>query len=287
MPEFPLSGYSEAISKVLSSVIPPKAYAYFIAFLPGLFFEISIFLANPILVGQLIATSNQVPGLGRYSGILVAVFLAFVIGNALVLWVATIHRTLAKFYGLARFLWRRFCVWPLLPFLNRLMVAQGWLSRRPWMAMNVLRPVQDTVLGMDRRSEGVRRLWGTLAHRLFGERYGVDLSSLSQDEWDALYEAASGTRPIQLSDHLLMVASQAIGWSGLLSTRFAPALLSKNYLAFCFFMVATGILYQWWLIRSMNNSIFFGLLRVRALLRELRKAQPKSVELSADSLHKA
>lgn len=271
MADFPLAGHTEAVSKVLSSVLPPRVYTYLAAFLPGFFFEICVFLANPQFGQQLIARSNQAAHLGRYSKILIAVFFAFVVGHAFLMWVGVVHRILGQLYRLGRFLWRRFCAWPLLPVLNRRMAARGWWSRRRWMG-DLIRSAQDTALGLD-TSEGVRRLWGKLARRLFGEHYGFDLDPLDQGEWDALYEASSSTQITKLADHMLMLATQALGWSGLVAIRFAPSLKNKAYLAFNLFMVAIGLLYEWWLIRSMNDPVVFGLLRVRALLRDLKKGR--------------
>ena len=85
MAEFPLAAHSEAVSKVLSSVLPPRTYAYLSAFLPGFFFEISICLADPRLVQGLIARSNQAANLGRYPKILIATLIAFILGNAFML----------------------------------------------------------------------------------------------------------------------------------------------------------------------------------------------------------
>jgi len=278
MAEFPLAGQTETVSKILSSVLPPRTYAYLSAFLPGLFFEISICLANPQFVQQLIAKSNQAANLGRYPKILIAVFLAFVLGNAFMLWVGVVQRILTLIFRITMFLWRRFCAWPLLPLLNRLVqrmvAAHGWWSRRlPWIQNKIRRPVHDAALNFDSASAGVRKLWAVLTRNVFKERYGIALTDLEQEEWDALYLASSTVPVNQFSDHLFMVASQALGWSGLAAIRFAPPLNNRNYLAFNLFLIAIGMFYQWRLVRSLNDEFMFGLQRVRALLRELRKSK--------------
>lgn len=283
MAEFPLAGHSETVSKILSSVLPPRTYAYLSAFLPGLFFEVSICLANPQFAQQLIARSNQAANLGRYPKILIAVFLAFVLGNAFMLWVGIVQRILALVFRISRFLWRCFCIWPLLPLLNRLVnrlrTAHGWWNRRlPWIHNNIFRPVQAAVLDSDFASEGVRKLWTILTRNVFKEHYGIALADLEQEEWNALYLASSAVPVTQFSDHLLMVAFQALGWSGLAATRFAPSLNNRNYFAFSLFLIAIGILYQWRLIRSVNDGFTFGELKVRALLRELRKSKAVRTE---------
>jgi hypothetical protein len=272
MPDFPLAEHSETLSKVLSSVLPPRMYSYLAAFLPGFFFEVSIFLGNPQYGQQLIARANEAAHLGRYTKILVAVFLAFVIGHALLLWVGMVHRILGQLYRVGRFLWRRFCVWPLLPVLNHLMAARGWWSRQPWMVY-LIRSAQVAAFGFGGPSEGVRKLWAMLVRRLFDKHYGIDLNALEQEEWNALYEASGGTRIIQLPDHLLMLATEALGWGALTAIRFAPTLNNKGYVAFNLFMITMGLLYEWWLLRNMNDPIVFGTLRLRAILRDLKKGK--------------
>jgi len=278
MAEFPLAGHSETVSKILSSVLPPRTYAYLSAFLPGLFFEVSICLANPQFSQQLIARSNQAANLGRYPKILIAIFLAFVLGNAFMLWVGIVQRILALVFRISRFLWRRFCVWPLLPLVNRLVkrlsAAHGWWNRRlPWIHNKIFRPVHAAVYDFDFTSAGVRKLWAILTRIVFKEHYGIALADLEQEEWNALYLASSTVTVTQFSDHVIMVAFQALGWSGFAATRFAPSLNNRNYFAFNLFLIAIGMLYQWRLIRSLNDGFTFGLLRVRALLRELRKSK--------------
>jgi hypothetical protein len=280
MAEFPLAGHSETVLKVLSTVLPPRTYAYVSAFLPGFFFETSICLANPQFVQQLIARSNQAANLGRYPKILIAVFLAFVLGNAFMLWVGIVHRILALIFRITRFLWRRFCAWPLLPVLNRLVkrlsATHGWWNRRvPWIQNKIVRAVHAAIYEFDLTSRGVRQLWAIITIRLFKNHYGIDLD-LDQDEWNALYLASSSVPMTKFSDHLLMVVSQALGWSGLAAIRFAPSLVNRNYIAFNLFLIAVGMLYQWRVIRSLNDEFLIGLLRVRTLLGELRKGQKQA-----------
>ena len=278
MANFPLAAHSETISKVLSSVLPPRAYAYLSAFLPGFFFEVSICLAQPRFVQELISRSNEAANLGRYPKILIAVFLAFVIGNAFMLWVGVVHRILEFVFRLGRSLWSRLCAW-FLPLLNRLVnrlsASKGWWNRRiPWIQMKIVRPAHDAAFGFEHDSIGARRLWAVLTRSLFKNHYSIDLRpDLEQDEWNALYLASSSAQITRFSDHLLMIVSHALGWSGLAAIRLAPSLMNRNYIGFNLFMIAVGMFYQWRVIRGLNDEHLFGLLRVRALLREIRKGK--------------
>lgn len=279
MADFP--GPSET-AKVLLSILPPKPYTYLSAFLPGLFFEVSIFLGNPQLIEQLKLRADHAAQLGKYPKICIAIFLAFVIGHALMLWVGFVRRILRGLYRLSWFLWRRFCVWPLIPLLNRLVkrlsAAPGWWNRRvPWIQSKIFRPVHDAAYDFDTESGGVRRLWSRLVRHLFSKQYGMDtINHLEQEEWDALYGAARSSPIVELGGHMLMMASQALGWGGLAAIRFAPQLATRTYFAFSLFLIAIGIMYEWWLIRRANDGTVYGLLRVRALLSELRKTQSKT-----------
>jgi len=69
----------------LSKAIPPRAYLYLSAFMPGLFLEFSILLANPALACELALRSQEGFGFGRYLTLFVGLFLAYVIGNTLML----------------------------------------------------------------------------------------------------------------------------------------------------------------------------------------------------------
>jgi len=270
MAEFPLSGHAETISRILSSVVPPRAYTYLSPFLPGLFFEGSIYFANPQFIQHPIL--SQSAHVGEYLKVFIALFLAFVVGHAFMLWVGIVYRILSVLYRVTRFLWRNFCHWPLHPILNWAMKPRtkpSW-SRQPWMMHRLQRLselVRDAVLDVDSRSEGVRKLWAILARHQFNERFGIKLA-LDQEEWNALYEASRIAQLITLSDHLLMLSTQALGWGGLVAIRFAPVLANKDYVIFNLFMIAIGLLYQWSLIRRANDSNVIGLLKVRALLRD-------------------
>jgi len=75
-----------------------------------------------------------------------------------------------------------------------------------------------------------------------------------------------------------MIATQALGWGGLAAIRFAPILANKTYVIFNLFMIAIGILYEWWLIRSMNDPNVTGILKVRAIMRDVAKGRVKNQE---------
>src|SRR5258708_389006 len=125
MADFPGSEVSNAISKVISSVVPPHLYVFLVALLPGLFFELSILLANPSVFCELVAKGRDGSGMGRYAIWCVALFFAFVIGNAFILLVTLIQRLLGYLYRLWAWVREELCIWPLSPLIV-------WLSKKQW-----------------------------------------------------------------------------------------------------------------------------------------------------------
>ena len=177
MAEFPLAGHSEAVSRVLSTILPPRAYAYLSAFLPGFYLEVTVCLANPEFAHGLTTRLNEAAGSNRYLKILVAVFLAYVLGNAFMLWTTLVYRILRQLFLARRLFWRRFCQWPLRPLLDHLIRANGWWGRRSSVRA-IAPPVRAVADNLEFASEGVRRLWGHLVLTLFKTRYGIDLKDL-------------------------------------------------------------------------------------------------------------
>ncbi|MGC1619768.1 MAG: hypothetical protein WA765_14860, partial [Candidatus Acidiferrum sp.] len=64
--ELPHPKSSEVLSGVIDKLIPPRAYNYLFAALPGLFFEISILVANPERMCELVVKAQDGFGLNHY-----------------------------------------------------------------------------------------------------------------------------------------------------------------------------------------------------------------------------
>ena len=65
----------------ISKALPPSAFDYLAALVPGLFFEISIVVANPKLLRDLATHLQQGFAVGYYVSLFLFLFAAFVIGN--------------------------------------------------------------------------------------------------------------------------------------------------------------------------------------------------------------
>lgn len=103
----------------LSSLLPARAYDYLAAFLPGLFFVLSVALANPVLFGKIAAAFPAAFPPSQYVKLGVALFFAFVIGNGFMMGVSLIQWLHGHSYAVGFFLRRRLYS-HLLPFNGRL-----------------------------------------------------------------------------------------------------------------------------------------------------------------------
>jgi hypothetical protein len=278
MSDFPISGASEAVTKVLSNVIPPRTYTYLSAMIPGLFFELSILLGNPAYVRQLLDKSRAGFALDRYTILAVALFLAFVIGNGFMLFVGLVQRLLGFVYRVRAFLWRQLRKWPLAPFSTWIRQKPFW-SRRQWIhvfANDIIERAGPFGSGVP---EGVRKCWARFARRIL-ESYKIEHN-------DLLYGTLGTLTPREQRGSVFMIASEAIGWCGLAAAFLAPALRSRYYLGFAVLLVFAGIIHDWYLAERLSDPKTWGLLELRVIIRELertsRLATPRHSDTSLGS----
>jgi hypothetical protein len=161
----------------LSKVLPENPHNYLAPFLPGVFFEVSILIANPGFVSQLAAKSQQSLALGYYVTLGIALFLAFAIGNGFLLLVTLIEYLLGWLYTLRRLLWKGLCRGPLQRFSGWLLARikkPGW--RQAW-AVKLNRHMQVVIYGSD-EMRNISACWHIFARRLLETRYGIDLMNV-------------------------------------------------------------------------------------------------------------
>ncbi len=275
MADFPGSEVTNAISKVISSVIPPQTHVYLVALVPGVFFELSILLANPSVFCELVARAQDASGLGKYAIGGIALFFAFIIGNAFILAVTLIQRIFGHVYRLLVVVWEELCIWPLFPVMT-------WLGRKPWFGRRRrLRDFGERVqltVSQTPIDEGARKLWSLLAGRLLREKYAIEPKLLDQEEWDALYWTLGTLRIEDIRGAMTMIVSEATGWCGIAAIRFAPTLRNRYYVALCTLMIVAGLVHDWYVAEGLNNRTFIGFLKTRSLLREFPKLAGRGQE---------
>lgn len=248
----------------LSKVFPSKAFIYLAALLPGLFFEISVLLANPELVRRIAVQQTFVTN--QYVTIAIFVFLAFVVGNAFMLVVMFIQFVFGYLYRFWSFCWKQFCKWPLKPILD-------WLLKKPSLArhrslIEFYRYVLDRGYLSPTEWQKLWHCWMVFARRLVSTRYGIKEEELKSGDWEILYWTLGSPTQEETRGDVMMIASHSMGWAGLSASQIAPALGNRYYIALCIFLIFNGLLHDYYLTKRRVDPRISGYTNVRAILRE-------------------
>ncbi len=257
----------------ISKAVPAKAFDYAAALMPGLFFEISVLLANPSLVQRIVAGSGLAYGLGHYALLAIGLILAFIVGNGFMLLVQLIQQLLGYAYRVGRFLWKQFCKWPMLPMLEWSM-NKPWLNRRHWIVALLKYAREKVFVDYSEELRNVYPCWHLAAEALLRKRYGIDPRETQKSEWEGWYSSLGRPLAADVRGSVLMMASHATGWCGLAAAQFAPVLRSKYYLGFSSLLVLCGLLHDWYLAVRLNDGVWGAYIRLRRVLAELRQIPP-------------
>lgn len=265
----------------VSKAIPRTALIYLTALIPGLFFEVSILLGNPELVGHHLAKTQQAIPLSPYLQLVIALFLAFIVGTAFMLFVGLIQLVLCYLHRLLFILKEELTRCALFPLLNRLFRYRFFASRQRF---NLLRNrVAGRVADPERPQRVATQAWHKLAGKILQQRYGLDLRDLAE-EWEFLFWSIGTPTDVEWRGHLLMIASEATGWCGLVATLLAPALGNRYYLALCVLFILLGVHHDYWVALRRTNPAAIASRQIRVLLREYekdREAKPVTHEPAA------
>jgi hypothetical protein len=238
------------------------------AFLPGLFFEISVVLANPCIPSRLLVNFEQNFPPNIYLLLFIGLFLAFVIGNGFLLLVTFIQYAFGFVYRFLKFLWKQICRWPLRP-------LSGWVLRHPGLRSPWVGYLNRYffITGYEDPPEWrmIIGCWGTIAEHLLKSRYGIDPLKFKPNDRPVLYRVLGTATPEESRGLLSMIATHATGWSGLAAIRLAPALRNKYYVWFCLFLILNGLLHDFYVVVRRFNPIAGGYINIRAALREFPK----------------
>jgi hypothetical protein len=257
----------------MSKALPREAVEYLVALLPGLFFEFSVLLANPQLIGSRLNTAQTFVRVPPYLELAMALFFALTLGSAfmmLVSYVRHLHCSILgswlsarvkldrKVGGIFTKLARKY------PTLN-----QRSLFQRLWGCLN--RATQRHIaygqhgLGM--------RAWRGVARKLLHDRYGLDIDRIDRD-WELFYWNLGPPSAIDYRGPLLMMALHATGWSGVVATVLAPALWNRYYLALCALLIVLATHSDHYV--ALRNTLPEGVtgIRLRSLLREFDRQLP-------------
>jgi hypothetical protein len=200
----------------------------------------------------------------------IALLLAFVIGNGFMLVSSFIQYVFGYLIPLKTFIWRQLCKQVLRPFLNWLLTKPRW--RRPWISNFNQRVMITGFYGSDEWKK-LQGCWHLLARRLLKVRYGIEPQDVAEDEWEPLYWTLGSPTREELRGSIMMIASHAVGWSGIAAARIAPTLWNRYYLGFCLFMVLNGLIHDYYVVLRKSDLRIAGYLNIRAVLREFRRTQ--------------
>lgn len=268
----------------LSKVLPPRPYLYLSAFMPGLFLELSILFANPDLARQLALRSQEGFAPGRYVTLLVGLFLAFVIGNALMLFVWLIQRAIEWAYRNALSLWEKFETHALLPYLRKKMTESQRIPPK-WVLALHARTAKNVRRVRDVEPSDDYLWWETFTKRLLLKRYGLSEGDLPPASFVPLQKVLTTPTAEELRGSILVNASHATGWAALIASYFAPALRANWYFAFALFLIAYGLLHAYDVANDLEDPDLGNLLRLRAVLREFPEVQPTGTIQPAPQNH--
>jgi hypothetical protein len=253
----------------LTKALHPRTFGYFAPLMPGLFFEISILLSGSYSFRKL-ADQAQ---LGYYTSLVVVLILAFILGNGFLLLVRLIQLTIGLSCRCAAFAWKK-VLSGLLRLIRYLFSRPRRLPVRVAMRLQQLgRSLEDQLSPSEPSQYTIALADATTV--LLKERYGIELHPVKPN-WGAWFDVF-GIPPKEYQRGSLMVmASEATGWCGVIAARIAPALRSRYYLSFSVFLVLYGLLSDWSVARGRNDPDFLNFIRLRAVLKEIREARNTS-----------
>jgi len=224
---------------VISRLLHPSVAGVLAAFLPGLFFETCVMIASPQIAQLMVARTSF---LYRYTPVLVALLVAFVVGSAFMFWVQLIQSVLRKFAmasGRLR-LWDKLLRW-LSQRAETSYAAHTVIPGPPFPAptlyLRLLRRLNRRRIAQEREWTHARDAWQEVALVLL-KRYGVEDPGHLQPWTNVL-----GTlRTEDLRGYTLVTALHATGWSGLMAAYFASELRRGPFEGLCLFLIFCGLI---------------------------------------------
>jgi hypothetical protein len=266
------------LSKVLSSTV----LVYVSAFVPGFFFLASVLLGDPDLslklAGRLAPTQQAFESLalGHYLKTLVLLTITFAVGYAFLLVDTLISWVLVYVYRSSASAWSLFCLWPLRPSTEWLLMRKmpAWLA--PWLKPRIARfskVITAKAFSMPREETRLLgRCWQIFAERLVVARYGVEPDHLDRGSWEVLYWVLGNPVWKETRGLPMMIAIHATGWAGIYAARIAPSLRNRYYLPFCTFLVLNGLIHDYYVVKARVEPEVSGYANLRAVLKALGEA---------------
>lgn len=211
------------------------------------------------------------PPLDRPVAIVIGVILAFILGNAFMLvanFVLLIENSLVSLvYSKFRRLWKAL--------LQYLMSARGVPARTSRFAKfkivrNAHRRMMTDYISVQRAGSN----WQRVAMRIFN-LYGIEPPRKEDsDSWVNWVGILGRFRKQDFRGPVLLMATQAIGWSGLAAMHFAPRLHITYFVAFCLFSIGISLFHGFRLALGLASPIRSWNLGLLRTFRELTEVAP-------------
>jgi hypothetical protein len=250
----------------IAKALHPRTFGYFAPLMPGFFFEVSVLLSSPSGLRNFSGRAQ----LGYYTILVVALIVAFIIGVGFMLFVRLIQLGMGQLCRLVRFLKREIAE-SLQPVVGGLM-AKPQLSfrRRRWQS-HFGKVLMQWIHPEEINTQGV---WHDAAKKLLEECYGI---TAQPQDWSVWYEVLGKPAPEHFRGSLMVVASEAVGWSGLVAARLSPVLRNRYYVGFCALLVFYGLLADWAIASRLQDPVMSAFIRINGVLRELKEVRMHKV----------
>lgn len=248
----------------LSKAFHPRFIDILWAFMPGLFFEICLLLGNTQLANSLIQ-----PPLDHTLSIVVAVILAFIIGNIFMLWVRLLQGVLSWSFRIWYWIFPTFRR-QLFEFLLR---GRGNPPRQPWIGkFGFVQNAYQKALDDADTFQALMQAWRKVVKRVL-QQYKIEPPAPLDHEadWLAWVGIIGKFEREDVRGYLLMVATQATGWSGIAAMRFAPMLHTRFFLVFCAFSIISGLLHDLGVAYRINDTTISWGIGLKRALEELKR----------------
>jgi hypothetical protein len=271
----------------IGRLIPRNALSFLAPLIPGGFFWVSVLFGNPSLTHQIVAPAQRAFALNGYVLFLVFLLLVWVTGNAFLLLISLIQWVLRLMYHWVIIPGRRLArKHMLLPALRRLTRCQPGIPipRRQRISMELF---GNYMHGLQRRVTQEQggplpdSKWLTVfVRQLLLKRFGITDAELppARADFDPLVSAFANRTSNDLRGQLPMMASHATGWAALVARRFAPSLHTRWYATFAVFLIATGLIHDFYVAKRLADPEVAAGLYLRDLIKQFPRLKAQAVE---------
>jgi hypothetical protein len=247
----------------LSKPPHPQIIDLFVPFIPGFFFEISMFMADPELLN-----SSRLLGLGQYSRVALFIFGAYFCGLTAMVISTFLLRGISQLYRILHlYVVRRLRMFEVRIMHERPSNTEAHKGIRYRFASSL----QKRRMRIEHSYKTISSVWVVSAMRLLDYRFGINalevqFTSEQLDAWRAVL--GTPTEP-EIRGSSLVRALGASGWAGLLARHIAWPLHHFHYLTFCVTLIVLTTFNSLSITQAWMSPVRASLFLTRNVLREI------------------